>query len=266
MVACVNAVVRIVLLLLPALVAACNLASATDIPKQAPAQIASSIPQGTQMPVNRTALQLVTTTPLPQQVVDARTAASLPTPAQAPVALASATPAFEMDVEVGPAPLIVQFTPLSVAEENEYRWDFGDGVLSSEADPRHWFVNPGNYTITLKVASDDSSVSYSRLLTVEVPVVPEPIASLVANPRQGTAPLSVEFDASDSSGLIDSHDWNFGDGNSSTGMHVLHRYELAGSYVVRLAVSGPGGQSLRESTIEVLPPVAAPTSNPAQNG
>lgn len=261
-----SAILRIMLLLLPVLLAACNLASATDTPKQAPVQLASSIPQSTQMQVSRAAPLLVTTTPLPLQVVDVRPTPSRPTPALESVADVSATPAFEMDVAGGPAPLEVLFTPLSVAEENEYRWDFGDGVLSAEPGPRHLFVNPGNYTITLKVTSKESSANYSRRLTVEVPVIPEPIAALVAIPRQGVAPLSVEFDASDSSGLIDSHDWNFGDGNTSRGMHVLHRYELAGSYVVSLAVTGPGGQSLRDTTIVVLPPPVAATSGPEQNG
>jgi uncharacterized membrane protein len=37
--------------------------------------------------------------------------------------------------------------------------------------------------------------------------------------------------------------WDFGDGQSATGQHPVHRYEAAGEYVVTLEVEGPAGKS-----------------------
>src|SRR4051812_26602224 len=32
-----------------------------------------------------------------------------------------------------------------------YKWDFGDSVTTSETDPQHHYLRPGNYNITLTV-------------------------------------------------------------------------------------------------------------------
>ena len=38
-----------------------------------------------------------------------------------------------------------------------WRWDFGDGNTSGEADPVHVYATPGSYTVTLTVADDDAA-------------------------------------------------------------------------------------------------------------
>ena len=256
MVASVSKVLLVSTLFLLPVLAACNLTSVPAQPEQGASQPVSPQAQRTQQLARPVVVPLVTTTPLPAPVVNLAPAdtarPSLPQESETTV-VASATPGFDMDFEGGPAPLAVQFDPRSHDEDLTYHWDFGDGVVSEEVNPQHSFGTPGNYSITLTIAMADGSVSYSRGLTVEVPVIPEPIAALVANPRRGVAPLTVRFDSSDSSGLIDSHAWDFGDGVRASGIHVEHRFELAGSYAVTLRVSGPGGQSTREAAIEVLP-------------
>ena len=258
MVARVSTVLLVSTLFLLPVLTACNLTSAPTHVERGTSQPVSPQAQLTQQLASSVVVPLVTTTPLPAPVVNLTPAASarpsLPQASETTV-VASATPGFDMDVESGPAPLAVQFGPRSRDENLTYRWDFGDGMVSEEVNPQHSFGSPGNYSITLTITMADGSVSYSRGLTVEVSVIPEPIAALVANPRRGVAPLTVRFDSSDSSGLIDSHAWDFGDGVRASGIHVEHRFEQAGSYTVTLRVSGPGGQSTREATIEVLPPL-----------
>ena len=56
--------------------------------------------------------------------------------------------------------------------------------------------------------------------------------------------LTVDFDASASSdpdGSIDSYAWNFGDGESGTGVTPDHTYGSAGVYDVRLTVTDSSG-------------------------
>ncbi len=258
----VSPVLCILALLLLTVLVACNLTSVPAQPERGTSLPVSTQTQRTQQRFSSVAAPLVTTTPLPAPVVS-HTPADTARPTLLPESdepdAASATPGFEVNVEGGPAPLAVQFSPRSRDGELVYRWDFGDGVVSEEANPQHSFETPGNYVVTLTISGVDGVASYSRRLTVEMPVIPEPIAALVANPRRGVVPLTVCFDSSDSSGLIDNHDWDFGDGVRANGIHVEHSFEQAGSYAVTLRVSGPGGQSSREAKIEVLPP-------PTQNG
>ena len=258
----VSPVLRVLTLLLLTMLVACNLTSVPAQSERGTSLPVSTQAQHTQQRSNPEAVPLVTTTPLPAPVVsDALVDTARPTlllESDEPDAASAAT-GFEVDVEGGPAPLTVQFSPRSGGEDDEYRWDFGDGIVSEEANPQHSFETPGNYVVTLTISGVDGVASYSRRLTVELPIIPEPIAALVANPRQGVVPLTVRFDSSDSSGLIDSHDWDFGDGVRANGIHVEHSFEQAGSYSVTLRVSGPGGLSSREAMIEVLPP-------PTQNG
>jgi PKD repeat protein len=47
-------------------------------------------------------------------------------------------------------PRAVQFANLSAGEGNAYRWDFGDGEVSTEKEPLHRYRQPGRYTVTLE--------------------------------------------------------------------------------------------------------------------
>jgi hypothetical protein len=66
-----------------------------------------------------------------------------------------------------------------------------------------------------------------------------PVAAFTATPSEGSAPLSVSFDASDSydpDGLVMSYRWSFGDGTSGSGMYPTHTYAQPGTYPVQLTV------------------------------
>lgn len=70
-----------------------------------------------------------------------------------------------------------------------------------------------------------------------------PSAVISATPTTGNAPLSVTFDASGSSdpdGAITSYSWNFGDGNTGSGMSQCHTFPV-GSYTVTLTVTDDQG-------------------------
>ncbi|NJN55665.1 MAG: PKD domain-containing protein [Anaerolineae bacterium] len=74
------------------------------------------------------------------------------------------------------------------------------------------------------------------------PVAP-PIAQFDALPRNGPAPLPVNF-MNLSEGVYDSSLWDFGDGITSTVTSPSHVYELPGVYTVTLTISGPGGSDV----------------------
>ncbi|MDE0957072.1 MAG: HYR domain-containing protein, partial [Planctomycetota bacterium] len=75
---------------------------------------------------------------------------------------------------------------------------------------------------------------------------PPPVAGFLATPTSGAGPLEVEF-TDQSSGLISSRLWDFGDPdsgseNSSDLASPFHLYQQPGTYQVTLVVTGPGGE------------------------
>jgi len=78
---------------------------------------------------------------------------------------------------------------------------------------------------------------------------------------QGTAPLTVHFDASGSSdpqGLALTYSWNFGDGSpTAAGATVTHAFNDHGSYMATVTVSNGSANASQSITIQVAP--APPT-------
>ncbi|MEX0275755.1 MAG: malectin domain-containing carbohydrate-binding protein [Flavobacteriaceae bacterium] len=82
-----------------------------------------------------------------------------------PVAVASA------DVNVGDAPLTVNFTGSSSTNTTSYSWDFDDGGASSTlADPQHTFNSPGIYNVVLTVTGPGGTDTANVQITVNDPV------------------------------------------------------------------------------------------------
>ncbi len=82
-----------------------------------------------------------------------------------------------------------------------------------------------------------------------------PDANFSANPTSGEAPLTVSFDATNSSdpdGTVLSYDWDFGDNHTDTGKTVTHTYENAGTYTVQLTtIDDEGAEDTATKTITV---------------
>ncbi len=77
-----------------------------------------------------------------------------------------------------------------------------------------------------------------------------PTAIFTADPMEGPAPLTVNFDASDSNdpdGSIQSYAWDFGDGASSSGVTTSHTYETADTYEATLTVTDNNGATASAS-------------------
>jgi len=79
-----------------------------------------------------------------------------------------------------------------------------------------------------------------------------PEAVITASTTSGQAPLTVHFDASqssDSDGNIASYSWNFGDGSSaSTAVATDHTFSTTGSFHVTLTVTDNEGTTATDST------------------
>jgi PKD repeat protein len=171
-------------------------------------------------------------------------------PAQPPAADFSASPTS------GAAPLPVAFTNLSTGSITSQSWDFGDGSSSTAANPSHVYGVAGTFTVSLTVTGPGGSDTRTRanLITVDAPAQ-APVADFRASPTSGQAPLSVAF-TNLSTGSITARSWDFGDGASSSAANPTHVYNRAGTFMVRLTVTGPGGSDTR--TVPGMISVTAP--------
>lgn len=84
--------------------------------------------------------------------------------------------------------------------------------------------------------------------------VPAPTADFSADVLSGQQALGVQF-TNLSSGPIDSYEWDFGDGTTSSLATPVHSYEAIGVFTVTLTVTGPGGSDTMVKTdyIDVQP-------------
>ena len=94
------------------------------------------------------------------------------------------------------------------------------------------------------------------MIPTSTPVPPS--ASFSFDVESGSAPLTVNF-INTSTGQSTSVEWDFGDGTTSTNPSPSHDYTIAGTYDVKLTVSGSGGTDTRAMpgliTVQPGPPV-----------
>ncbi|MFW6111830.1 MAG: PKD domain-containing protein [Candidatus Bipolaricaulota bacterium] len=174
------------------------------------------------------------------------------------------------DSEEGEAPLTVTFDLSDSSDPDgtieEYTLQFGDDADTSGTDLlteiEHTYEEPGKYSATLEVVDNDD-LTGTDSLTINVQETQSenesPSAKMSATPETGTAPLTVEFSAEESSdpdGEIESYEWEFGDGTTGRGPVVNHRYEQAGNYNIRLSViDDRDGTGSTEKTITIDPAI-----------
>lgn len=154
----------------------------------------------------------------------------------------------------GIAPLVVNFDSSGSDDDKaivSWLWDFKDGTTATEENPQHTFAQ-GTYEVSLSVSDAENETDEATVtITVDAPnTAPTAVASATTNSDDS---LQFSFDGSgsgDTQGTI-SHQWDFGDGNSSTEISPDHTYASAGTYDVILTVTDEGG--LTDSvTIQVV--------------
>lgn len=118
----------------------------------------------------------------------------------------------------------MQFLNQSLASYN-YRWNLGDGTLTSTTNPKHFFRKSSSpfkdttYNITLVALSPYGCRDTAR---GTMTVLPYPIPRFTVDDPDGCAPHTVKF--TNNSVNVREYFWNFGDGYSSKLTNPTHTF------------------------------------------
>jgi PKD repeat protein len=160
---------------------------------------------------------------------------------------------YTANLTTGTAPMVVTFQNTSIGNVTGWKWDFGDSTTSTAQNPVKVYGSPGTYTVSLTATSSVGNLTQTKqnFIQAAAPVALPAVANFTATTTSGTTPLVVSF-TNNSSGSINSWQWNFGDGATSTLQAPSHTYNTIGNYTVTLTVSGPGGSSTKSGSISVI--------------
>ncbi len=141
----------------------------------------------------------------------------------------------------GLPPLAVQFNDTSTGSPTTWSWLLGDGNTSSEQNPAHTYMSPGNYTVNLTVSNVDGSNTTGKFEYIQVGV--PLITNFIANVTSGLIPLTVNFtDMTNDTPIL--WNWSFGDGSwNNTAQNVTYTYTNAGYYNVSLNATNDYGSN-----------------------
>jgi len=160
-------------------------------------------------------------------------------------------------------------------------WDFGDGVLSSDAQPSHTYTYIGNYNVTLKVSNNNGCIA--SLSKHEFIKNNGTTAGFISNVQGTCLPNKIVFQNKVVNNGTFTSQWDFGDGTSSTLNNPTHIYALGGDYIVKqfirsqygcvdsviknLKVTNPVSAFFSADILEgCRPPVTTTFTNPVLSG
>lgn len=119
-----------------------------------------------------------------------------------------------------------------------YNWDFGDGFISTDANPTHTFTSEGNYETCLLI--DDGIEASNICNTSRISAGNICRTAVKINSINGN---TISFgNVSNGVGPYTYH-WNFGDGDYSTQSSPVHAYDSAGLYTVKLKIKNSANDS-----------------------
>ena len=157
------------------------------------------------------------------------------------ICLAQPSANFNAIPTTGCAPLVVNFSDLSTGNPTQWRWDLGNGTFSILQNPSVTYFNPGQYNVKLVVqnASGRDSIIRNQYITIYA----QPTVNFTASTVAGCFPLTVNFTDQSiaNNGVIDTWQWDFGDGTLSTQQNPTHIYTASGNYNVSLRVRNSNG-------------------------
>ncbi len=147
---------------------------------------------------------------------------------------------FSINPSVGCIPLEVDFTDLSIAENDEivsWEWEFGDGNTSTDQNPTNLYTYSDTFNVKFKITSEKGCIKQRNIQ--QAVIVTQPIAEWDSDTVACTD-QDIQF-LNTSRGESITYFWDFGDGTNSIDAEPLHSYNAEGVYDVCLTVTDING-------------------------
>ena len=122
----------------------------------------------------------------------------------------------------------------------KYLWDFGDGNTDTTLNARHYYRNPGTYTVRLTSTSEKGCPNDSAF---NITVNPEPVVGF-SEPNAEQCFGNNQFNFINTSTVLTGsmqYGWNFGDGTTATLTNATHSYTTPGEYSVKMVATTDSG-------------------------
>jgi len=173
----------------------------------------------------------------------------------------------------GSAPLTVEFADKSTGEITSRSWDFdNDGTIDSTArTPSHTYEEAGTYTVTLRVNGPGGENEETKEAYITVAPTETPIAGFLADPTEGTVPLTVTF-KDESENHPTAWTWEFRESGSEDWLPFSFEqdpeyiFANTGTYDIRLTAENRAGSDEKTQegyiTVNDAPPAAGFTASP----
>jgi gliding motility-associated-like protein len=146
----------------------------------------------------------------------------------------------------GCLPMQVQFTNQSNPVSGTitgYIWDFGDGQISPEINPKHTYTTENNFNISLTVQNSfgcKQSLQKNAFIKTTGKVTAA-FAYTYANACQ--SPSVLQFTNQSTGSAAFTYKWSFGDGDTSSQASPQHTYVAVGTYAAQLIIFSDNGCS-----------------------
>lgn len=154
------------------------------------------------------------------------------------------------------SPVDVEFQNLSGGLPEKFYWDFGDGTTSGKEWPTHQFTTDSVskvFTVRLVAENNCGTDTFVQNITIKPSTI---FAHFSVDKRVVCVgePVTFSNHSSYKSDKIVFAQWDFGDGVEDTsGQDIVHAYNKAGKYAVKLEVNNYCGFDIIEDSILVEP-------------
>jgi gliding motility-associated-like protein len=124
----------------------------------------------------------------------------------------------------------------------KYLWEFGDGNTDTVRNARHYYRDPGTFTVRLTTTSEKGCPNDSLF---NITVNPEPVVGF-SEPNAQQCFGNNQFNFINTSAVLTGsmqYLWDLGDGTSATTKDVTYSYGQAGEYTVKMVARTDSGCS-----------------------
>lgn len=124
---------------------------------------------------------------------------------------------------------------LGITRSRKFEWQFGDGGESTGRNPTYIYQEEGKHLVTLKL---DKKTVLEKIIDIQKLTKPQAMDTVVQiyGPREGIVGQELVFRAHGTG--VSAWIWEFGDPpglvSSETEGQVLHKYEDAGEYIIKV--------------------------------